>query len=387
MRIVQVAPFIGPGSGVAGVAWNLGRELSALGVEMESFTFDTARRGRPDPIVARGRVTETLLSIWRTIWFSTIGTRRLREFLAERPDAVSIIHQNVTTGDIFVNHGVLYASFRARGHALWRLLRNPVHVYTYLRDRKRYRTTMHRRIVVLAPSEVATLTRTFGRVASPVEVISNGVDLSEYRPPTSDERRQARARFRLEPDARVALFIGYEFGRKGLPLAIEALVHAPTVLLLVVGGVTHMVEDARRRAERLGVADRVLLLGAQHGIRPYLTVADMFVMPSAYESSGLVYLEALASGLPIIATQVGIVPEVVVEGVNGFVVDRDPAQIGDRLERIAAQPEGVYASAARASVAGYSWRATASQYLALAERVAAEKAETADRLPPVGGAR
>ena len=372
-RIVQIVPFMGPGSGVSGVAWNLDRELRRLGADVDAFTFATARRGRSDPIRTRGWISARVASSWRVMWFSTVGTRRAEQYLAQHPDAVSIVHSNVMSGDVYVNHGVLLAAMRARGHTVWRFLRDPTHIFTHFRDRRRYRGNTHRRIVALTEAEVQVLADSYGRVAAPVTVISNGVDLDAYRPPTASQRAQARALFQLGDDDRVALFIGHEFDRKGLPTAIEALVHAPTVLLLVVGGVRKMVNAARAHAEKLGVADRVLLLGEQRGIHTYLAAADMFVLPSVYESSGLVFLEALASGLPIVATRVGVAPAVVTDGVNGYLVDRDPTQIGDRLERIAAQPVGTYTTAARASVAGYSWTAIAQQYLDLADAIAAEK--------------
>jgi UDP-glucose:(heptosyl)LPS alpha-1,3-glucosyltransferase len=146
-----------------------------------------------------------------------------------------------------------------------------------------------------------------------------------------------------------------------------------------------MVDDSRRLAQKLGVADRVLLLGEQHGLKAYYAAADMFVLPSVYESSGLVFLEALASGLPLVATRVGVAPEVVVDGENGYLVDRDAEQIGDRLERLAAHPSGAFAARARASVTGYSWRAVAEQYLELAREIEAERAaEAASGAPSVG---
>ncbi|MDL9978282.1 glycosyltransferase [Microbacterium sp. ASV49] len=373
-RIVQVVPFMSAGSGVAGVAWNLDRELRRLGADVEAYTFPDMRRGKGDVIRMRGRKTARIVTSWRVVWMSTVGTRRTRAYLAAQPDAVSIVHSNVTIGDVYVNHGVLFAAMRARGRAGLRLLIDPARVYVHFRDRARYRGHAHRRIVALTKAEVQTLRNSYGRIGMPVAVISNGVDLDAYRPPSPAERAEARELFRLDDEDRVALFIGHEFDRKGLPTAIEALAHAPTVLLLVIGGNAKMVADAQQLAEKHGVADRVMLLGQQTGVQKYLAAADMFVLPSVYESSGLVFLEALASGLPVVATRVGVAPEVVVDGVNGYLVDREPVEIADRLERIAAQLPGTYAVAARESVEGYSWAAIAQQYLDLANEIAAEKA-------------
>lgn len=372
-HIVQLAPFIGPGSGVAGVAWNLDREFRAMGVQTESFTYADALQGRPPHRLPEGRLPHALAITWRMLWFLTVGTRRARRFLAERPDAISICHNDLFTGDIYVNHGVIAAAMKARGHALWRMLRNPTHPFTFVRDLFRYHSSTHQAVVVLSPAEVGTLQAIYGRIRPRVAVIPNGVDLEQYRPPSVAERAAVRAEYRLGDDDRVALFVGHETERKGLDLVIEALVHAPTVLLMVVGGVRRTLLAAQTQARRLGVADRVLLLGPRSDVSRLMSGSDMFVMPSHYESSGLVYLEALASGLPVVSTPVGVIPEVLRDDVNGYVVQPDPWVIGDRLERLAAADPVELRSSARKSVEGYSWRDIAERYVELAEQIAASR--------------
>ncbi|GGI46678.1 UDP-glucose:(heptosyl)LPS alpha-1,3-glucosyltransferase [Agromyces flavus] len=373
MRIVQIVPFVGPGSGVAGVAWNLDRELRALGVDVENFTLATAARGLRE-VRVRGWRTARIAQAQRMIWFSLVGTRRAKAFLAERPDAVSICHNNAMVGDIYVNHGVLLAAMRARGNSALRFLRDPTHIFTHARDLIRYRSDVHRRIVVLSEPEADVLRRTYGRVHPPITVIPNGVDLDRFRPPSDVERREARERFRLDDEDRVAVFVGHEFDRKGLPLVLEALAAASTVLLMVVGGNARLLAQAQAAATRLGVADRVLFVGQQGDVRPFLAAADMFVLPSHYESSGLVFLEALASGLPVVATRVGAAAELVRDGQNGFLVGGDPRDIADRLEHLAAEDLAPWRERARASVAGWTWTDVARRYLELAEQIAAERA-------------
>jgi glycosyltransferase involved in cell wall biosynthesis len=158
------------------------------------------------------------------------------------------------------------------------------------------------------------------------------------------------------------------------------------VLLLVVGGnAQHRLDVARAEAARLGVAERVLFLGPRFDIPELFAASDAFVLPSAYEANALVVLEALAAGLPVVATRVGYAPEVIVDGINGYLVDRDPAEIGARFEHIAAQPPGSFAAGARASVEHHSWADTARAYIELVEQIAAAKA--APSAPSRGGAR
>ena len=373
MHIVQIAPYIGRGSGVAGVAWHLQNELQAMGHTVESFTVATARR-RAARRWPRHPFLRALGLFRRMVWFTTVGTLRARRFLAERPDAVSICHNNVMTGDIYVNHGVVGAAMRARGNGVWRMVRNPTHIFTYVRDAMRYRRGVHRAVVALSASEADTLRRVYGRVRSRIVVIPNGVDLNAFRPPSEERRRSARADFRLDDDARVVLFIGHEFARKGLDQTIDALVHAPSVLLLVVGGNAQAIDAARARASSLGVAERVLFVGTRTDVSLFFAAADMFVLASAYEANALVILEALASGLPVVCTAVGYAREIIVDGENGFLVGRDAREIGGRFEELAAADLAVWRLRARRSVEHLSWRRIAERYLALVDEIRAERA-------------
>ena len=374
-RIVQIVPFIGPGTGVAGVAYHLELELRALGAAVERFTFHDAQRRRE-----MRWPTSTILSRirggWRMVWFSTIGTRRAREYLADRPDAITITHNNVMVGDVYVNHGLLLASMRARGRSFWGIYRNPVHVFIYVRDRIRYRGRTHRAVVCLSEADAASLRATYGPVHPKVEVIPNGVDTEWFRPPTPEERLAARTELKLGTEERVAVFVGHEFSRKGLSYAIQGLVHAPSVLLLIIGGNDLIIAEAHAEAEELGVGDRVLFLGPRHNPVPFLHASDFFVLPSAYEANALVVLEALAAGLPVIATPVGFAPEVVVDGVNGFLVERDGRAVGERMEQLATLDDAEFAAwgrRARESVLPYGWRGIAQRYLDLAEELLAER--------------
>lgn len=372
IRIVQIAPFIGRSTGVAGVAWNLERELRTLGATVERFTFAEARRGGVGPLPRR-RVSARLMKAWRVVWFSTVGTARARRFLAARPDAVSICHNDALVGDVYVNHGILLASMRERGHALWRMLRNPAHLFTVVRDAHRFRDGTHRAVVSLTSSESDLLRRTYGRVRSRLVVIPNGVDLARFHRPNPAERQAARAVFDLDEDARVALFIGYEFARKGLGLVIEGLTQAPSVLLLVVGGDSDSIRSATAVAARLGVADRVLFVGPQPDVVPFLHASDLFVLPSSYESSGLVFLEALACGLPVVATRVGVAADIVRDGDNGFLVPPDPSVIGEHMNDFGAVDLDPWRRRARSSVEDLGWRDVAERYLELAREIIADR--------------
>src|SRR5690606_29289277 len=133
-------------------------------------------------------------------------------------------------------------------------------------------------------------------------------------------------------------------------------------MLLVVGGYRSAVDRMTVRARAQGVADRVLFAGPQTDLTPWFAAADMFALPSAYESYGLVFTEALAAGLPVIATPVGAAADLIVDGVNGYLVDADDVhRIADRLEAVAATRVEDWRLACRGSVAHLTWRATAER--------------------------
>lgn len=372
MRIVQVAPTINAGSGVAGVAFHLEQEFRRLGVPTERFTLAEARA--PRFWTPRGPFGARLATALRVAWFTTVGTSRAKRFLAARPDAVVICHNDALVGDIYVNHGILRAAMRARGHYSWRMLRNPLHLFTSLRDWIRYASHTHRVVVNLTEGERSLLRRMYPVLRPRAVVIPNGVDIERFAPATADQRRDARADFGLGEASTVAVFVGHEFDRKGLTITMEAIAEVPGVELLVVGGTPDMIRAATSTAESLGVAPRVHFMGTQPDPRPFLRSADVFVLASAYEANALVVLEALSCGLPVLATRVGFAPDIIVDGVNGYLIERTSADLAARLAQIATSGREGWRERARATAEELAWPAVARQYLALAEELWRDKA-------------
>lgn len=367
MRIVSIAPEIAPGSGVAGVAYNLERQWQARGIPTERFTMHEARGDWLPAIVPGVRGKLALLA--RVIWFSTVGTLLARRYLAARPDAVSLCHNDALCGDVYLNHGLLLDAMRARGHYAWRMVRNPVHLFSAVRDGFRYSSRVHRVVVNLTEHERDTLRRLYPHLRARPVVIGNGVDTERFRPATAAERRAARAAVSpdgpLPDDVFCLLFVGHEFSRKGLPLVIEALAATPEqVHLLVVGGTPQLIAPARAQAQRLRVGERVHFAGTLADPFPAFAAADAFTLPSAYEANALVVLEALATGLPVLVTPVGYAPDIV-DGRNGFLVERTVEALRAGILDLLTADRTTMAEAARASALGHAWSLVAQRYLDL----------------------
>jgi glycosyltransferase involved in cell wall biosynthesis len=198
------------------------------------------------------------------------------------------------------------------------------------------------------------------------------VDLSRFTPDGPALPRSGRPRL---------VSVGRLIPRKGITTLLEALAAVPGAELLLAGGpplASLGSDDEARRlmflADELGVADRVRFLGSiPHADVPaLLRSADVYVTPPWYEPFGMAALEAIACGVPVIATAVGGLTETVIDGVTGLLVP--PAESGPLAAAISAllsMPER-RARIARAAVSHarrYSWERVTREILAVYERL------------------
>jgi glycosyltransferase involved in cell wall biosynthesis len=194
----------------------------------------------------------------------------------------------------------------------------------------------------------------------PVHVIANGVDCDRFRP--ADPRSTGEP-FRV-------LFVGRVHPEKNLGAVIEQLPSLPGLELLVAGDGAQRAELAARAAE-LGVADRIRWLGWQEkdALPALYRAADVLVNPSLYEGSPNVVLEAMASGLPTVASDTPGNRSVVRDGENGLLFPlAEPTELRAALARLAADRSLAHRlgenGRARA-VAEFSWIRCAESYLEL----------------------
>ncbi len=126
--------------------------------------------------------------------------------------------------------------------------------------------------------------------------------------------------------------------------------------------------------DRLGLEERVTFLGArdQDMLQYYYGAAEALIMPSDYESFGMVALEAMACGTPVIASEVGGLAFLIEDGVNGFhVPTREPAALADRMRIVLtdAESQAQISSAARQTAIDYAWPLIADRLLNVFEDV------------------
>ena len=247
-------------------------------------------------------------------------------------------------------------------------------------ERRCYVRGRHGLLAAVSPQLVAELTRHFA--GSRLALTPNGVDALRFR---SDEaaRRRLRLHEGVAEDEVVALFVGGDWSRKGLAVAIEGLAYArahgaPRLLLWVVGrGDTRAF---RALSRRWGVDRAVRFFGITPEIECFYQAADMFVLPTLYETFCLAAYEAAACGLPVVATAVGGIEDLVQRD-GGILVVREAPSVGRALARLAADPElrEMAGASAQRRARRYTWGESVARVVELYARLAPASANGASR--------
>jgi glycosyltransferase involved in cell wall biosynthesis len=215
------------------------------------------------------------------------------------------------------------------------------------------------------------------KIGRPIERVSKGVDAAAFHPDGAALRKPLRL-----DRKRVVLGVARLVPIKNVALLVDAVArvrtHVPDVHLVIVGDGPEG-PALRARAAQLGLAESVTFAGAipHEDTPPFYRSADVFALSSDFDNSPNAVLEAMASGLPVVATDVGGVRHFVKDPMGGAVVPRgDAAALAYAIERFLVQPDAARAAGmhnrAKAS-SECSWRASASQLLAVYRRAIAAR--------------
>jgi D-inositol-3-phosphate glycosyltransferase len=242
-------------------------------------------------------------------------------------------------------------------------------------------------LIAATPLEKAQMSWLYGADATKTFVIPCGVDLEQFHP---WPRAQAKDNLGLSQRQRMILFVGRIEPLKGIDTLLRAMAlvvgRRPEwkgdLSVSIVGGNPNLpaeqmdAEMARLHALRaeLGISDLVTFRGASaQDILPcYYSAAEAVVVPSHYESFGMVALEAMACGAPVIASKVGGLAFTVQDGVTGFhIAYRDHEALAERIERILgdAELQARLGRQAQSWASQYSWSRIADKIVALYRQV------------------
>jgi glycosyltransferase involved in cell wall biosynthesis len=298
---------------------------------------------RVELILARGKPHPLEVPNWTVHRFAI--HRGLRWWVAPFvvPPAIRRVHREVGFDLLrvhslrFIGPGALWARRRFR-------LDVPVVAHHHHLDPDPLNRVIEKRVVeacdgVVVGSEFARrqLAETLGVRTDHVAVAPYGVD-ARFTPRPA--RADLLARYGLAGGGPIALFFGGLKPRKNLPLLLgvwaDVVRACPEARLLVAGG-GPLLSELQQRASTLGLADRVRFTGyvPEAEKAEHFNLGDVFVFPSALEGFGLAVGEAMSSGLPVVASDRGSIPELLVDGEGGFLGDpARPAQFVEALLRL-----------------------------------------------------
>ena len=223
---------------------------------------------------------------------------------------------------------------------------------------------------ILAPTdrEKENLLKYCQASAEKIGVVPCGVNLDLFRPM---DKAAARQRLGFDEDESIVLYVGRFDPIKGIDRLLEAMAylkHLKRMRLVIIGGDgpdTPEYQNLQQLSAKFGIQKSVRFVGRveQNKLPPYYSAADALVVSSYYESFGLVGLESLACGTPVVATRVGAMERILEDGKTGYVVaDATPRGLANSIEKIISNSANplLSAHAIRASVLKYGWSNVAS---------------------------
>lgn len=309
--------------------------LAAAGHEVKTYAAEV--RG-----IAQGLAVEPVrtLALGRSIDLLSFALRAPQ--IARREGRADLVLSFARTigADVLRSGGGAHISYvRAarqwRGALAWAAMwASPYHRAQMAVERAGFRSPRLRLAIAVSEMVRADLIDAFGLAPETVVTLYNGVDLDRFTPARDDSaRREIRARFGIPDSAPTAVFVGNGFARKGVPFLLKAWEKVtPGAHLLVIGG-DRAIESYRSEANRRGLSSRVHFAGVQHDVASIFHGADAFTLPSLFEPFGNVVMEAMASGLPAMASSRSGVAELLPDPMKQFVVN-DPTDTGEIARRM-----------------------------------------------------
>ena len=238
------------------------------------------------------------------------------------------------------------------------------HPFVLAMEREHFAGRRYRRLIALTDQVKSDLMRFYEVPSEDIAVLPNGYSPTEFSVcRASAHRAPMRRALGYGDEDKVVIFVANELERKGFGplLRAIALLGDARLRLLAVGRL-----DADRYAgeiRRLGLSDRVQFTGPSNDVATYYAAADLFALPTQYEAWGLVIVEAMACGLPVVTSRLAGAAAAVIEGRTGTLLDdpNDPAEIAAKMRPLLDEPPAS-AEEIEASVRHYAWPNVLSRY-------------------------
>lgn len=226
--------------------------------------------------------------------------------------------------------------------------------------------------IVVADDVKMEMIKTIGPIEDKITVICNGVDVKRYQQPV--DKARIRCRLGVAENVRLMVVVGTLKEQKGHRYLIEAVSSVvsqfPNLCIILVGDGT-LREALQTQTIVLGLNRHVHFLGNRNDVPDLLAASDYFVLPSLWEGLPMALLEAMASGLPIVATDVSGTKQVMVPDETGLLIPPgDVQQLREAIIRLLSEPDQAKAmgAAAQRHVESFSARKQAEEHIALYHR-------------------
>jgi len=326
MRIAITVPLFPPKwlAGTEIATYNIAKHLARRGHEVHVIT--SLDEGLPKESIEEGFYVHRIF--WRKIRFVGVISFWMKIFWCLKRINPDIVHvQSVGIGiPAFLSKKLLKKPYIVWGRGS--------EIYISWRFNKQIlKLVLKNADIVIALTE--HMKREIKKICNrEVFVIPNGIDLEKF---SNLSKKNIRKRLKIKEDAKIITFVGTLCLVKGVRYLIKAMKIIkqlyPNTRLVLVG-------DGKEKKKLEKVVVELVLEGCVRfigkvpngEIPEYMVVSDVFVLPSLSEGFPNVVLEAMASELPIVATNVGGLPEIIKDGVNGFLVEpKDPEQIAEKV--------------------------------------------------------
>ena len=228
------------------------------------------------------------------------------------------------------------------------------------------------RIIAATAREKTELTRFYNAEPQKMSVVPCGVNMDLFRPV---DKADARKRLGFNAKEKIILYVGRFAALKGIDRLLKAMTHLndlQDLKLVIIGGdgagAPEYIEFQKLSSE-LDINDKIFFAGRldQEELPQYYSAADLLALPSYHESFGLVALEALACGTPVVATDVGAIDSIISQGKTGCVVaDSKPSAFAKAIREFVSKPPGKIESVdfTRNSVRQFNWPEIADAMIA-----------------------
>lgn len=348
MKIALLSIMYPPDTGGAETyAYELSRGLANLGHEIDVFTATTSpipgSIDVPESVSIERLFERKKVPVLETLFYS-FTTRRKVNF-----DQYDVLHGTLMPAStialtpgmlmadvpiVVTSHGTSLGEFRSHEPRSFSdyILKYVLHPGNFVLDNIAGRTADQ--VIGISDHVAAELSETY-RLGEKVTMIPHGVDTERFRP--REEVHPA-----VDTEKFTILTVGRLGSRKGIGLAIAGIAELDDIKFeLLIAGTGRHKERLKQLSQRLGIDDQVHFLGyvPDEELPILYSSADAFSLTSRYEGLGLVLLESMASGTPVVATDVGGVSTVVQDGENGYLIPRNKVAFSTAINKIATQPQ------------------------------------------------